>query len=354
MQHAKTHRARRLCIMTLSLFCVSIALHASSAADDSRKERQTSANEPTRDAWRERMWATETPATGCFRTAYPDMTWHEVPCKPPSPQPFSSLARGPAGTSPAAGGPQGYILRAPLSAHLAKVTGSFPSVTGVTSVSTEGGGTNGWGPNQYSLQISSNAGSTAACGDRPNCAVWQQFVYSTRFPFQDSGPVLLMDTWLFNYGRPCPTGWWDFYPDCQKPTGQHAAPLIPITDLAKVQLTGTADKNGKRQAILQYGDELYTVSDDASILNIADMWTDAEFNVYGNGGGSEAVFNPGSSLTVKATALYDNLQLSIYAPKCVTSDNAMTGETNNLNLGNCIAGGYPASDYPYVQFTESN
>ena len=83
-----------------------------------------------------------------------------------------------------------------------------------------------------------------------------------------------------------------------------------------------------------------------SVLYLATVWKESEFNVVGNAGGSRANFNSGSSVTVKI-ALTDG---STAAPSCVAGAGS-TGETNNLNLGPCT----PASGTnPSVQFTESN
>jgi hypothetical protein len=67
--------------------------------------------------------------------------------------------------------------------------------------------------------------------------------------------------------------------------------------------------------------------------------------VFGPGGGSEASFNAGASITV-LIALTDGLSA---APSCVP-DSGTTGETNNLNLGPCTTSG---GSTPSVMFTET-
>ena len=67
--------------------------------------------------------------------------------------------------------------------------------------------------------------------------------------------------------------------------------------------------------------------------------------MVGDAGGSEAVFNTGSVVTVNVAAQYG----STTAPTCQSNDGT-TGETNNLNLLPCSATG---GTTPSVQFVES-
>jgi hypothetical protein len=86
-----------------------------------------------------------------------------------------------------------------------------------------------------------------------------------------------------------------------------------------------------------------------SLTDIARGWTQAEFNVVGNAGGSIADFNPGSFISVNVGVIDG----SFAAPKCIppSAIDGTTGETNNLNLGKCTASG---GWLPSIQFTESN
>jgi hypothetical protein len=83
-------------------------------------------------------------------------------------------------------------------------------------------------------------------------------------------------------------------------------------------------------------------------MYLADGWTGSEFNVIGDGGGSQANFNAGTSLTVKID-LTDGTKKK---PAC-TPNAGTTGETNNLNLGACKAFKGKGDAVPYVQFVES-
>ena len=99
-----------------------------------------------------------------------------------------------------------------------------------------------------------------------------------------------------------------------------------------MQLTGTATAGGDDSVTLYYGSDVYSVSANDDVLDISSVWDKAEFNVVGNGGGSRADFNSGSSITV-SLFLSDG---STSAPTCVANDGT-TGETNNLKLGTCAA-----------------
>lgn len=94
-----------------------------------------------------------------------------------------------------------------------------------------------------------------------------------------------------------------------------------------------------------YGSEAHSSRFPDFVLNISSVWNKAEFNVVGNGGGSRADFNAGSSIT----AVLYLVDESNFAPTCVPDDGT-AGESNNLNLGPCKTSG---GANPYIQFTES-
>jgi hypothetical protein len=83
-----------------------------------------------------------------------------------------------------------------------------------------------------------------------------------------------------------------------------------------------------------------------SALDLAGSWTGTEFNILGDGAGSQANFNTGTNITV-------NVQVtdgSTKAPGCETNV-IFTYETNNLNLGTCHA---KSGKNPSITFTESD
>jgi hypothetical protein len=77
--------------------------------------------------------------------------------------------------------------------------------------------------------------------------------------------------------------------------------------------------------------EAYSTTGKDSVVDLATDWKESEFNIIGDGGGSEAVFNKGASTTVKIAVTHG----SSAAPAC-PANAGTTGETNNLTLKSCI------------------
>jgi hypothetical protein len=134
--------------------------------------------------------------------------------------------------------------------------------------------------------------------------------------------------------------------DCFRNSAIAAAPDVPITSLQQMTLTGSAVAGGNDTVVFSNGAQAFSMSARDSVVNIAQVWRQSEFNIVGDAGGSIADFNAGSSVTVQVT-LTDG---SNAAPQCLANDGT-TGETNNLNLGACATAGGAA---PAIQFTESN
>lgn len=137
--------------------------------------------------------------------------------------------------------------------------------------------------------------------------------------------------------------------DCTKFSAATAVPLQTIAALPVLTLTGEATSGGSDEAIVSVDETLYQASGEDNVVNLASGWTTSEFNVFGNGGGTQAVFNSGATLIVGTTA-----QNSTTHPPA-TVDQSLTGETNNLTLvpasgSNCAVGG----STPAIYFTESN
>jgi hypothetical protein len=240
--------------------------------------------------------------------------------------------------------------------------GSFPQVSGLSKLA-------GVGPNQplpatYSLQINTNTGrGKAQCGKGPNpsgCDAWQQFVYL--------GGQLFMQYWLINYwasdpmGAQCPTGF-TYYDngyyvgttvkhqyDCY--TSSLSAPNVPnfgVSQLPYVSMAANA--YGGDSVTLYYFGEIMAVSPtEQSFLDVNQWWKSAEFNVFGPGYGSAAVFNYGTAMSVQT--ITDSLIPTVNAPSCTST--SFTGEINNLNAikGSCCAtaGGGTTG----IFFTQSN
>jgi hypothetical protein len=335
--------------------CIPAAFAAPSGGIFGQGDEQVGPMEQVaRQAWRENMAQIATPTEGCFHAQYPSILWQQVACKQLTPRAHTLPAKVKQShlIAETAGNGNDYVLQAPGSNHISQTTGSFPTVTGVTSEQSVGVPAYGdggiLGPNEYSLQINSQFTSTSsACAGHSGCTVWQQFVYAPDYE-TDGEAAAFMQYWLIGYGsRRCPSGWGsDGEGDCYRNSNYVSAPDVPATQLGSLKVTGSATSGGNDTITFTYGTQAYSASGSDSVVYLATVWKQSEFNVVGNAGGSEAQFNSGSSITVKVAANYG----STTAPTCVANDGS-TGESNNLNLGSCSATG---GSSPYIQFTESN
>lgn len=128
----------------------------------------------------------------------------------------------------------------------------------------------------------------------------------------------------------------------------YAVPVPPqeaITNLSKLKLSGSAMEGGMDTLVLTVGTEAYSTTESDSVFDLATAWKWSEFNIFGDGSGSEAIFNSGSSITVKVAVSNGTED----APICVSNE-GRTEETNNLNLGSCAGTG---GAQPYIEFIES-
>ncbi len=110
-------------------------------------------------------------------------------------------------------------------------------------------------------------------------------------------------------------------------------------------MTGSAVAGHTDTLIFAAEGKAFRTSQRDSITNLGTAWTASEYNIIGDGGASEAVFNKGSSISVRI-GLNDG---TTNAPTCVANDGT-TGETNNLNIGKCTTG---VGTTPFIEFTES-
>ena len=122
---------------------------------------------------------------------------------------------------------------------------------------------------------------------------------------------------------------------------------LPITDLGKIVLKGSASAGGNDTVRATFGKDVWAVTTKDSVLDISSVWHESEFNVVGDAGGSRADFNKGAKVTV-TLKLADGSKL---APTCVANAGT-TGETNNLNLGACKASA--PLGVPEIVFGESD
>jgi hypothetical protein len=311
-----------------------------------------------RAAWRANIEQIETPAHGCFHASYPNLFWEKVACGYGQPRQHSAPPKVKAGQANVVGDGDDYA--AGVTGLISRTVGTFPVVLGVRneqSVGVAAFGDGGiLGPDEYTLQLNSDfAAGSPACGGIAGCLVWQQFVYSTDYLCETAfcgQAAVFMQYWLiFVDGQPanytCPAGWYDIPPYyCYTNSGYALPPDFPITDLASMRLSAYAVADGYDTVVLSHDREAFAVSAPDQMVDLASVWNQSEFNVLGDAGGAEAVFNAHSLIWVSVAVSSGTFA----APSCL-SNAGTTGETNNLNLGNCIALPGPV---PSILFPESS
>jgi hypothetical protein len=322
----------------------------------------TPAERQNREQWRREMSAIPLPKKGCFTAVYPGKEWREVPCVPAPnyPQPPRRGAR------PFVVGNSNDVSAQTPSGFISQATGSFVTVSGVSS---ESGPIANSGPavaNAYTLQLNTNfmPGSVSCAGSpNPGCQGWQQFVFDNN----GSGGSVYIQYWLIKYNTTCPagqnwnqfsfTGSSDIY--CWKNDSMGATPVLnaagqpidePINNLVNLSLQGKVSTSGDSATLTDLNSGMmYPVTGDNAV-NAANGWNIAEFNVFGDGGnsngGGQAAFNNGSTIVPRTEIIYGGTS----APVC--SAQGFTGETNNLSFGPGAPA--PSPPGPAILFTESS
>lgn len=292
-----------------------------------------------RETWRLKLVHTARPKKACYTATYPETQWREVACTIP-PHRFFGPRRGP--MLDTVGNGNDYVAQPASPITLAN--GSFDSVTNATSLATQGAGTGGVnGNNFFTLQLNSNFFTTSVCsGGASSCKGFAQFVYD------NSSSSAYIQYWLVSYGSAaCPGGWSAYGGDCVRNASNGvAAPMaLSVADLHDMKLTGSAASGGS--LMLYVGGSMVSTPGDDILPDLASNWGDAEFNVFGDGGGGQAVFNSGATLVVRTQVETGSNIL----PDCVIG--GWTLETNNLNLVSTPTV-VPKQQYPSIVFDESN
>ncbi len=287
-------------------------------------------------------------AEGCFVFTHATGAWDRTQC---SVAPLRPMA--PSLTQPSTVG-NGFDLAAQsASTKIGSATGSFQSITGLTSESGDSACSTANGPNCYSLQLNTQffgAVSTTYTDNKAGYSnSWEQFIYT------NSGAAFIQ-FWLLGYksayggcpstGPPGGSSWMPSGGHCYANSAAVGTPTTPATDLAKLSLTGSANLNGSgndQVTLCISGGTCYSITLTDGVVNLSQNWLDSEFNVFGDCCLSQANFNLGTSITI-LNALEDQSGNPI-TPTCVT--NGFTGETNNLNLLGCN------SSSSGISFTES-
>jgi hypothetical protein len=302
----------------------------------------------TKAAWQADLKHIRTPGSGCFSSSYPALTWHAVKCGT-APRVPAGGARSTTSTAHArpaqVGGRtdgQDYVTTVP--GYISEATGIFWEVD---SAITEQGQIGGTGPqidNAFSLQMNSNTHfATAACATSSNleCTGWQQFLYT----YGTSGstfatPQIYMQYWLFNYGAAatpstCPSSKWTYVAaqgttslaGCFINSKAVDVPAVTATDLDAVMFTGAATSGGNDEVQLTVGEETYAFAAPDSMLDLAAVWNQTQWGVYGDAGNGEANFGEDTSLEAQTS-----LEVSSGQPTISCDEGNFTAESNNLNL----------------------
>jgi hypothetical protein len=286
------------------------------------------------EAWRAAITSEAVPGQGCFTAEYPGTVWKHVACTKAPDRPFLP-AHGPRGFVVGNGNDYAAQTGSPISSTI----GSFPSVKGLKA-ETDGGASD-----TYSLQLNSSYYVSPVCqgAQKPSeCRGWMQYVYSNNAPYAGSG---FMEIWLINYGSNCPAGWGPYATDCYYNSNAVNVPNQKLGALRNIQVSGAAAADGNDTIKVTTSKKAYAVTMPDSMIDLAGNWTTAEFNLFGDGGGSEAEFGPGTKIEVELQ-LQDG---STTAPSCITD--GFTLESNNLGLNTCKAAGGKS---PSITFSESN
>ncbi len=286
------------------------------------------------EAWRTAIAETPVPGSGCFTAEYPSSAWTQVACQKAPARPLAPASRS--------GGRvigNGNDFAAETTAPISSAVGSFPKITGLTQETADGAS------DTYSLQLNSSYYTAPVCDGAKvpsQCRAWMQYAYINNAP---SPGAAFMEIWLINYGNKCPSGWGAYATDCYYNSDAVNLPNQDLSALDGITVEGATVADGNDTVTVTAAKKAYAVTMPDSNIDLAGNWNTAEYNIFGDGGGDEAVFNPGTKMTVKVK-LNDG---SSDAPTCITD--GFTLESNNLGLNRCKTKG---GKKPSITFTQSN
>ena len=315
------------------------------------------------ESWRKSILKAPRPKEGCSTASYPETQWRPMPCGKPNGKLYLPNAQRVTQIDQVGGGST-LDFSAQVTGHISQAEGSFDNVN-VTSESSSNGTAN-----SYSLQLNTNfMSNVSACSTAPDtaCQGWEQFVYDST-----GGGGTQIQYWLINWGPQGST--------CPMPQGAHcaqgfastdgwcpqavsgftdilcvvdaasppAAAAQPATSLALLKVTGIAGSGSTSDSmVMTEGGTVTTGSGGNFFTDLGANWTTAEFNVFGDGGGTQAVFNTGASVQVR-TAVTSG---STVGPTCDVA--SFTAESNNMTLSNTAPAAVKGSA-PALLFSENN
>jgi len=298
-------------------------------------------------AWNGYMSSVPAPHAGCFEAKYPSTVWQASKCGTAPLQPLQPSRASPS----TVGNGNDEVAQAPSGKLIGSSVGSFQSVTGLTSETDSK-----YGANEFGLQVNSQTFTTSTTYTSGKSATgWEQFVFIND-PSGEYGTQIYIQYWLLGYhsaygscsstGPPNGSSWMQSGSSCYANSPSTSVPTQTASNLANLILNGYANFGGSNDEaeLCISGGSCYSIAITDQVVNLYLNWQDAEFNVFGYGDGSQAIFNSGTSITVVNSLNDQNGNLIV--PTCVVT--GFTGETNNLNLGSC------ASNSGQIMFTENS
>lgn len=189
-----------------------------------------------------------------------------------------------------------YTAQAPAGHPMSTAVGSFPFVTGVTSVRNSPV-VSGCGTNCFEISLNSTSFATPVCGKVQACTGSQSFVFSND-PGSSSEQMWIEDALYEPYtaSPKCPAG---FSSEAYYCTSfayySKSIPNLAMTaaNLKSVRLTASVGKSGDRFT-LTIGKSQYVVTQ-KDLTGLAGRWYGVWFAV--TGGNGSANFNSGSTIT---------------------------------------------------------
>lgn len=338
---------RRLNKALLTLTIVGLSGNMAAQATSNPRQRQKILSTKERQNFSRQMSSIKH-GKGCFTAHYPVAKWKKVPCGP-APQFPNPVARG---ARPFYVGDGTDFFLNIASGNISTATGSFDNAGGITNVrGYQLGNTSTAYEDTYSLQLNAGIFTTSACGGAAGCSGWEQFLFSQSQCRPNA--CIFIEYWLLNHGSPCPGGGWNYYPGsstttpgCFINTAFASLPVQAVAQIGQIALTGSVSGGLDTVTVTTATGEVDAATQD-SLLNLAQSWKGAEYNLVGDCCATEAFLNAGSSLTVRLAANNG----STNAPGCSTSFAGATAESNNLNItSSCAPTGGAA---PAIVFTES-
>jgi hypothetical protein len=330
--------------------------------------------------WRENLRTAIRPNNTCYTARYPDTQWHETTCKPAVQKPTPPKRRA-ANLPEIVGGSSNsdWIVEGLQTIggsgdvdQFTMVEGSFDPKTTVTSecnvpcdaltdlckpnLTCSSAGAEA---NSFSLQLNAQVFYTQTCAGAPSseCQGWQQFTYATAGSIASMG----IQYWLISYGpygsNHCPNGFsvWAYQSTPSDPSPPidcylilaWGAQAVTATMLPQITLTGIPGIGSSNDSVTVTVDgsaEGFSGQNMFPDLNL--QWWNAEFNVFGEGDNSQAVFGKGSTVLprVNVSQKFKNGTIACFPT-------SFTGETNSLTMGQAHTSQSPAF---LLNYTESN